>query len=123
MGSIYRRTAIVRDECTGEPIIDLHNGRPKRAEIGPYWIKYYRDGRPFRESTGTLDKTEARRKLKQREGEVAEGRFRGVRMDRTRFEELSEDLKIHYTIAGRHSGHRVQRLEEALQHLLPVFRG
>jgi len=138
MGSIYRRTEIVRDERTGEPIIDSRTGKPKREEIGPWWIKYYRDGRPFRESTGTLEKTEARRKLKQREGEVAEGRFRGVRMDRTRFDELADDLKAQYRIAARESDRRansapsedeegrvgaVQRLEEALAHLLLVFRG
>src|SRR5215472_2804291 len=138
MGSIYRRKEIVRDERTGEPIIDSRTGKPKREEIGPWWIKYYRDGRPFRESTGTLEKTEARRKLKQREGEVAEGRFRGVRMDRTRFDELADDLKAQYRIAARESDRRansapsedeegrvgaVQRLEEALAHLLLVFRG
>jgi len=123
MGSIYRRSEIVRDERTGEPVTDEHSGRIQREERGPYWIKYYRDGRPFRESTGTLDKFEARRNLKQREGEVAEGRFRGVRMDRTRFDELCDDLKAHYRIGGRRIGQRVQRLEEALQHLEPVFRG
>jgi hypothetical protein len=66
------------------------------VEIGPYWIKYYRHGRPFRESTGTLDRAEARRKLKRREGEVADGRFRGIQADRTRFDELADDLKAYY---------------------------
>jgi hypothetical protein len=73
------------DEQTGQPVSDSRTGKAKRVEIGPYWIKYYRHGRPFRESTGTLDKAVARRKLKQREGEVADGRFRGLAVDRTRF--------------------------------------
>src|SRR5215472_7837632 len=123
MGMIYRRTESVFDEA-GQPVLDSH-GKPKRLEVGPFWIKYYRNGRPFRESARTLDKTEARRLLKKREGEVAEGRFRGVRVERTRFEELAEDLKVHYRMheqRGR-SLSALQRLQEALAHLEPVFRG
>ncbi len=42
MGSIYRKTA--KDPGTG-----------RRVDIGPYWIKFYRNGRPFRESTRVFD--------------------------------------------------------------------
>ena len=48
-----------------------------------YWIKYYRKGRPFYESTETDDKADARKMLKKREGQVAEGRFSGLRIDQT----------------------------------------
>ncbi len=107
MGSIYRRTVV--DEESG-----------KRVEIGPFWIKYYRNGRPFRESAKTLDRTEAKRKLKQREGEVAEGRFRGLRIERTRFEHLAEDLKTYYRMNKTNA---LQRTEEAIKHLATVFHG
>jgi hypothetical protein len=38
-----------------------------------YWIKYYVNGRPVRESTSTDDKVQAKRMLKGREGAVATG--------------------------------------------------
>ena len=55
MGSIYRRTVV--DEESG-----------KRVEIGPFWIKYYRNGRPFRESAHSEKITDAKRLLALREG-------------------------------------------------------
>ncbi len=107
MGSIYRRTA--KDPETG-----------RRVGIGPFWIKYYRNGRPFRESAGTLDRADAKRKLKKREGEIAEGRFRGLRVDRTKFEDLVEDLKTHYRMNKTGA---LGRLGQALAHLNPAFHG
>ncbi len=107
MGSIYRRT--VEDQESG-----------KRVAIGPFWIKYYRNGRPFRESTATLDKGEARRKLKRREGEVADGRFRGIRVERTKFEELADDLRTDYTVNKKKT---LRRVNELLAHLAIAFRG
>jgi integrase len=120
MGSIYRRTELLLDEQVGQPVCDPRTGKPKRIEIGPYWIKYYRHGRPFRESTGTLDKTVARRRLKQREGEVAEGRFRGLNVDRTRFDELAADLKADY-LTNKKKTHR--RVDELVAHLEGHFKG
>jgi integrase len=127
MGSIYRKTERVTDNATGEPALDPSTGKPRRIDVGPYWIKYYRNGRPFRESTGTLDRTEARRKLKRREGEVADGRFRGLAVERTKFDDLAEDLKTSYEMnhdkqsdSGRLTA--AQRLSEALEHLNGMFK-
>jgi integrase len=120
MGSIYRRTENVIDEQTGLPELDAKTGKPKKAEIGPYWIKYYRNGRPFRESTGTLDRTEARRKLKRREGEVADGRFRGLAVERTKFDDLAADLKADYVSNKKKT---LQRVEELINHLEASFGG
>ena len=40
----------------------------------PYlWIKYYQNGRPIRESTGTKSQVVARRILRTREGDVEHG--------------------------------------------------
>jgi len=66
MGMLYRRKK--RDPVTRTLV-----------EFGPWWMKYYRQGRPLYESTETEDKTEARRKLKQREGQVAQGLHQGHR--------------------------------------------
>src|SRR5215472_2398561 len=120
MGSIYRRTEKVIDDETGQPVLDPKTGKPQREEIGPYWIKYYRHGRPFRQSAGTLDKSEARRLLKKREGEVADGRFRGLRVERTKFEELAEDLKTDYRVNKKKT---LRRVEELIAHLKQTFGG
>jgi integrase len=120
MGSIYRKTERVADKATGEPIIDPSTGKPSQVEVGPYWIKYYRNGRPFRESTGTLDRTEARRKLKRREGEVADGRFRGLAVERTKFDDLAADLKSDYVSNKKKT---LQRVEELINLLKGSFGG
>ena len=36
-----------------------------------YWIKYYRNGKPYRESTKSTKEADAKRLLKRREGDVA----------------------------------------------------
>jgi hypothetical protein len=55
MGSIYRRRR--RDGSYGSV----------------FWVKYYADGRPVRESTGTKNQKQAERFLKGREGRIALG--------------------------------------------------
>ena len=46
MGSIYKRGAV-------------------------FWLKYYKNGKPYRESAKTEKETEAKRLLKMREGEIS----------------------------------------------------
>ena len=41
----------------------------KRGNI--YWIKYYRNGKPYRETTKSKKETDAKRLLKKREGEIS----------------------------------------------------
>ena len=43
----------------------------KRGNI--YWIKYYRDGKPYYELTKSIKETEAKRLLRQRLGQISEG--------------------------------------------------
>ncbi len=38
-----------------------------------WWIKYYRSGRPFRESSGSTKETVAKQLLKLREGDIVRG--------------------------------------------------
>jgi len=103
---LYRRKG--RDPATGELI-----------EKGPWWMKYYRDGRPFFESTSTIDKGEARRKLKEREGQVASGLHHGPQVDRTRFEDLVTGIRQDYAMNERKS---VRRLEDFIRHLTAYFQ-
>ena len=105
MGMLYRRKKV--DPATG-----------KKVERGPWWIKYYRDGRPFFESTETEDKREARKTLKGKEGDVAEGRHQGTRVNKTRFNDLVEVIKLHYKINRKKSE---RRLNDFIKHLSAHF--
>ncbi len=73
-----------------------------------WWIKYSCNGRQIRESTGTEKASEARRILRQREGEVAAGRPILPRAHRVRFDELAEDFLTDYRINGKRSLIRVR---------------
>jgi len=66
----------------------------KRGEV--FWIQYYRNGKAYRETTGSKKEAEAKRFLQSREGQIAEGRFPGLRVEKICFEELVEDLIMDY---------------------------
>ena len=85
-----------------------------------YWIKYYRNGKPYRESTKSKKEADAKRLLKKREGEISEGKLPGVYFDRVKFDELAEDLIRDYRINQKKS---MERVEMSLNHLDPVFAG
>ena len=93
----------------------LKNGKPARI----WWVKYYVNGSPIRESTGTKKETEAKRFLKVREGRVAMGQPVLRRMDRIRYEEAAEDLRKHYRTTGCRS---LREAEIRLKHLDRFFR-
>ncbi|MBI4560554.1 MAG: site-specific integrase [Candidatus Rokubacteria bacterium] len=79
-----------------------------------WWIKYYINGRPVRESAGTKKETEARRILKDREGRVATGQPMLPRVDRIRYEEAAQDLRQHYEVTGQRN---LEEAEYRLAHL------
>ena len=90
----------------------------KRGNI--WWIKYYVNGRPVRESTGTEKETEARRLLKEREGRVAIGQPMLRRIDRITYEEAEQDLRQHYQTTGSRD---LKEAEHRLKHLRHFFVG
>ena len=59
----------------------------KRGNI--WWLKYYRNGKAYRESSRSTKETDARRLLKRREGEISQGKPPGAYLDRIRFDEQS----------------------------------
>ena len=63
-----------------------------------YWIKYYRNGKPYAESSHSDEIEEAERLLKVREGEISQGKLPGIYFDRVRFDELKEDFLRDYRI-------------------------
>jgi len=90
----------------------------KRGKI--YWVKYYRSGKPYRESSHSSKEHVAKRLLKIREGQIAEGRFPGLRVERVRFDELAEDLINDYKVNARKS---TDRMERSVGHLKGYFQG
>lgn len=85
-----------------------------------WWVKYYRNGRPIRESTGTAKETEARRFLKLREGQIAQGKRVMPRTERLRFEELAGDFLTDYRVNEKRS---LDKAERSVKHLLGTFAG
>jgi integrase len=90
----------------------------RRGEI--WWIKYYRNGRPIRESAGTTKESEAKRFLKLREGQVAQGTRLIPRAEQLRFEEIAEDFLADYRVNGKRS---LEKAERSIRHLSRVFAG
>jgi integrase len=99
----------------------LYRPKLKSGELGAiWWCKYYANGRPIRESTGTEKETEAKRFLKAREGRVATGQPILPRVDRIRYEEVAKDLREHYQTTGCRD---LVEAEKRLKHLDAVFVG
>jgi len=96
MGSVYRRGRI-------------------------WWIKYYRNSKPVRESSKSKNARDAKRLLRKREGEIGIGSFLGLKTERVRFEELAEDFLNDYRTNNRKSLVWAKRRTE--QHLAPFFGG
>ena len=74
---------------------------PKGSSI--WRIQYYRNGKMYRESTGTADKRKATRILGRRLAEVSTGSFVEPSAERVRVSELAEDLLRDYRINGKAS--------------------
>jgi integrase len=85
-----------------------------------YWLKYYRNGKPYYESVKSSKETEAKKLLKKREGEISEGKLPGVYFDRVKFDELAEDLLRDYRVNQKKS---LVRAERSIGHLKGYFEG
>jgi integrase len=88
----------------------------KRGSV--WWVKWYRNGRPVRESTESTKESAAKDLLNRRLGAVAEGRPISLRAEKVRVGELLDDLLTEYRVNGRAS---LDRMEELVAHLRPVF--
>ena len=90
MGSIYKRGAV-------------------------FWIQYYRNGKPYRETAKTQKESEAKRLLKMREGEISEGKIPGIHFDKVRFNDLADDYLADFRINEKkslvHAEIKVRRLK------------
>ena len=85
-----------------------------------YWVKYYRRGRAYRESSGSSTKMVAINLLKMREGEIAQGKTPSINFEKVTFDELAQDFLQHYRITGRKS---LDRAGRSVKHLNTYFEG
>jgi integrase len=88
----------------------------KRGKM--WWIKYYKNGKPYRESTGTDKKMVAKKLLDRKEGEIAQGMVPGIQFDKVTFDELAEALLRDYRINQKKS---LARAEWSVRHLKVYF--
>src|SRR6266571_1679313 len=86
-----------------------------------WWVKYYRNGKCFRESSKSQRRSDGKRLLRKREEEISTGVFGGLEVERVRFEELAEDLLNEYQINNRKSFVWLKRRINL--HLMPFFGG
>jgi integrase len=103
------------------------SGRKRGAFMGmiykrgkTYWIKYYRNGKPYRKSTKSRKEVDAKRLLKKREGEISQGKLPGIYFDRVTFDELAEDFLRDYKINNNKT---VIRAEQYVLNLKETFEG
>ena len=85
-----------------------------------YWIKYYRHGKQFAESTHTEKVEIAKRMLKTKEGEISEGKMPSICFDHISFSNLLDDYLTDYRINGKRT---VKRAERCVKFLLAEFEG
>jgi integrase len=85
-----------------------------------WYIKYYRNGRPYVECTKSKKKGDAEKLLKLREGQIVEGKFPGLQAEKTLYEDLRQDLLTDYDVNARKS---VFRVKISVDHLDKHFAG
>ncbi len=83
-----------------------------------WWIKFYDNGRPRYESSGSRKETDAKRLLSLRVGQVVEGKCPAPEVQRITFEDLARDLETEYRANGRRS---LRHLIARIVHLRRFF--
>src|SRR5688572_2253932 len=83
-----------------------------------WWMKYYVNGHPVRESTCTDRLTDAKRMLDERKGRAAVGLAMPRRVDRIRYEDIAADLRTHYQTTGSRD---LREADTRLNALRPFF--
>jgi integrase len=91
----------------------------KRGQV--WWIRYYRNGCRYEESSGSTKRKAAIDLLKLREGDVARGVPVTSRIARFRFDDAAEDVLNDYRTNGKRSLDECER--RIKKHLRPFFEG
>jgi integrase len=85
-----------------------------------WWIKYYRAGRPFRETSKSTKRADAVALLQKRLGQVSQGQLINPRADRVAFDELTNDYIASYEVNALRS---LPAARVYVAHLLRTFGG
>jgi integrase len=85
-----------------------------------WWIKYYRQGTCFRESSGSTKKMVAKKLLARREGDIAKGKVPAINFEKVTFDELVQDFIMDYEINEKKS---IERARSSIRHLEKEFKG
>lgn len=96
----------------------MKDGLYKRGTI--FWIKYYVNGRPVRESTGATKRADAKRIRDTKVGRAAAGEPLLPRVDRITWDEAAKDLKTFYSTTGSRG---LDEAECRFNHLDQFFAG
>jgi len=83
-----------------------------------YWIKYYQNGKPVRESAQSSKKMVAQRLLARREADIAQGKVPNIHLDKVDFDQLANDFLNDYRINQKKS---LVRAERSVGHLRRYF--
>jgi hypothetical protein len=83
-----------------------------------WWVKYYRNGKAYRESSGSDKESDARKLLRKRQGEIALDRFIGPESERITVRDLSEAFLNDYRVNQKKN---LARAPRSLTHILPNF--
>ena len=86
--------------------------------VAPTGSNTIETGKPHRESTKSEKEADAKRLLKRREGEIAQGKLPGVYLERALYDELAKDLINDYRINNKSS---LARAEASRAHLDKFF--
>ena len=92
-----------------------------RKRYNTYFIRYYRNGRRYEESTHSSFKKDAVDLLRLSEGDIAKGVPVTPKIGQLRFEEAAQDILADYTTNARRSTNTVER--RLRLHLAPWFDG
>lgn len=134
MGMIYRRMIEDGrrvdpgdpDQKRRLPCEDEKHGQTEkcptcRSRFGAtWWVKFYRAGKPFFESSKSGKIGVAKQLLQKREGQIIEGTFTGVKADRISFEQLAEAYLNDYRVNKKRS---LDKAETSVEHLKTRFAG
>ncbi len=84
-----------------------------------FWLCYYRNGVPIRESAKTTERKKAEKLLQQRLAEIQTGNFSGLAVEKITVQELADDFFRDLRINERKAIDDVQRRVKL--HVLPFF--
>ena len=87
-----------------------------------WWVKYYRNSRPIRESSNSAKKMVARKLLERREGEISLGLTPGSIFSKVNFNELAEGLLRDYRINQKKSLKRADLSVRTLKRHFPGMK-